>query len=158
MCITSLTSKDLTGGVPCTIWVANGIANTACNLLCALIMSWLTGSPRPFQTLTYFPLLILPRGQRMLGLTLCYRWENWDLRRLCILPRSLRKAICYLILSSLLKIPREPTQGNVSRVFFPLPWNCHQMPLVSLFYTSQATPRTNKTRLYCILASSGPRS
>ena len=92
VCITSLTSKDLTGGAPCTIWVANGIANTACNLLCALIMSWLTGSPRPFQTLTYFPLLILPRGQRMLALTLCCRWENWDLRRLCILPRSLRKA------------------------------------------------------------------
>lgn len=155
VCITSLTYKDLTGGAPCTVWVTNGIANSACNLLCALIMSWLTGSPRPFQTLTYFPLLILPRGQRMLALTLCYRWENWDLRKLCILPRSLRKAICYLILPSLLKIPRELTQGNVSRVFFILPWNCHQMPLVLLFYTFQATPWTNKTRLYCILVSSG---
>ena len=99
VCTTSLTYKDLTGGAPCTIWVTNGIANSACNLLCALIISWLTGSPRPFQTLTYFSLLILPRGQRMLALTLCYRWENWDLRRLCISPRSLRKAICYLILS-----------------------------------------------------------
>ena len=158
VCITSLTYKDLTGGAPCTIWVTNGIANSAYNLLCTLIMSWLTGSHSPFQTLTYFSLLMLLRGQRRLALPLFHRWRNWDLRRLCILPRSPGKPISYLIPCSLLKILLEPTQGNVCRMFFLLPWNCHQMPFVLLFYTSQAVPRTNKTRRYCILASSGPWS
>lgn len=109
-----LDCKDLTGGAPRTIWVTNGIANSACNLLCTLIMSWLEGSHRPFQTLTYFPFLMLLRGQRRLALPLFYRWENWDLRRSCALPRSSHKPMCYPICCSWLQTLLEPKWGSFS--------------------------------------------
>lgn len=120
VCITGLTYKDLTRGAPCTIWVTNGIANSPCNLLCTLIMSWLQGSHRPFQTLTYFPLLTLLRGQRRLVLPLLHRWENGDLRGLCILPRSPSKPMHCSIHDSQIQTLLEPTQGKVVQdVFHP---------------------------------------
>lgn len=82
---------DLTGGASCTIWVTNGIANSSCNLLCTLIMSWLQGSRRPFQTLTYFPLFTFWRGQKRLAFFLFCGWEDWDLKRVCILPKLPQK-------------------------------------------------------------------
>lgn len=37
-----------------TIWVTNGIANSSCNLLCTLIMSWLKGFTQTFPNINLF--------------------------------------------------------------------------------------------------------
>lgn len=75
VCLTSLTSKHLPGRAHCTVWVSNGIANSPCNSPCTLMMSWLEESHRPFQTLTYFSLSMLLRGQRRLR-SLCFTDEK----------------------------------------------------------------------------------
>lgn len=121
MCITGLTYKDLTGGAPRTVWVTNGIANSPCNLLCTLIMPWLQGSHRPFQTLTYLPLLTLLRGQRSLALPLLHRWENGDLRGLRSLPRSPGKPVCYSIHGSQIDTPGTHTGERASGCFSSWP-------------------------------------
>lgn len=61
----------------------------------------------------------------------------------------MRKAICYLILSSLLKIPQELTQGNVQGVFhssLELPPNA--IGVTFLYLSSYALNKQNKTLLH----------
>ena len=102
---------------PFTIWVTNGIANSSCDLLCSLIISWLKESHRPFQTLTYFPCLMLLRGQRRVAFPLCYGWENGGLGRLCFLSRSPHKHMCCPIHCSQLQTLLKTTQGNLTGMF-----------------------------------------
>lgn len=150
MCITGLTYKDLTGGTPSTIWATNGIANSSCNLLCTLIMSWLEGSHRAFQTLTYFSLLMLLRGQRRSALPLFYRWENWDLRSLCVLPGSPWKLACYPVCCSPAPdAPAAHTGKSVQGVFHPdleLPLNF--ICFTFLYISSDAWNKQNKSILH----------
>lgn len=102
-------------GTPSPIWVTNGMVNSACNLLCALIKSRLEGFHWPFQTVAYLSLLTFLRSQRRLTLPLLYRWENWDLHKV----KHLTKVTLRANMVSDLMLPATDTPRSHTGEFCP---------------------------------------
>lgn len=127
VCPISLPSKDLPGRDHCTVWVTNGMANSPCNSPCTLMMSWLEGSHRPFQTLTYLlPPPNTSKGSEKVSVPFVLQMRKLRPKTSMRLPRSPLRQMCSPVHCSSTD-PPGTRRGNLSRRSSILTRNCHRV-------------------------------